>query len=224
MAKLVMRVDDSGSTTEFDVSKDRTTIGRRNDNDICLSNSAVSAEHAVVVSVLSDSYLEDLGSTNGTLVNGKAIKRHLLQNEDIVEIGRHRLVFEGDRRKYMRRAPEGEVRSASASVTESLGSMAQSEPANDPSVEQSAMLVVLNGSHTGQEHVINKDLISLGRPGLQIITITRRPHGYFLTHVEGQQVPKVNGRAVETQTYPLYTKDVIELGGVRLQFLSASPS
>jgi hypothetical protein len=220
MAKLVLRADD-GSTTEFGISKERLTIGRRSDNDICLTNAAVSAEHAVIVSILSDSYLEDLASTNGTFVNGKPIKRHLLQNADVVEIGRHRLIFEADQR-YAKRLPP---RMSQADFERGqAGTLPEREAMSDAPSENSAMLLVLNGSRSGEEVVLDKDLVSLGKAGLQVVTITRRPHGYFITHVEGKELPKVNGKAVETQTYPLYAKDVIELGEIRLQFMVGSPS
>jgi hypothetical protein len=75
------------------LARERTTIGRRADNDICLPNLAVSGEHAVVVTILADSFLEDLGSTNGTLVNGQPVAKHFLRDRDKIDIGRHRLVY-----------------------------------------------------------------------------------------------------------------------------------
>src|SRR5208337_4462047 len=81
------------STVDVPLARERTTIGRRADNDICLPDLAVSGEHAVVVTILADSFLEDLGSTNGTQVNGKAIGKHFLRDRDRIEIGHHRLVY-----------------------------------------------------------------------------------------------------------------------------------
>jgi len=95
MAKLVLFQSD-GSTRDFVLSQERMTIGRRPDNDICLPNPAVSGEHAAVVTILADSFLEDLGSTNGTLVNGKAITKHFLRERDEIDVGRHRLVYVDD--------------------------------------------------------------------------------------------------------------------------------
>ena len=69
------------------------TIGRRADNDVCLPNLAVSGEHAAVVTILADSFLEDLGSTNGTLVNGTPISKHFLRDGDQIDVGRHMLVY-----------------------------------------------------------------------------------------------------------------------------------
>src|SRR5208337_2292142 len=81
------------STVDVPLARERTTIGRRADNDICLPDLAVSGEHAVVVTILADSFLEDLGSTNGTQVNGKAIGKHFLRDRDRIDIGHHRLVY-----------------------------------------------------------------------------------------------------------------------------------
>ena len=92
MSKLVLLLLD-GTTLEVPLAMERTTIGRRADNDICLPNLAVSGEHAVVVTILADSFLEDLGSTNGTLVNGNAIAKYFLRDRDQIDIGRHRLVY-----------------------------------------------------------------------------------------------------------------------------------
>ena len=92
MSKLVLFLAD-GSTLDIPLDRERMTVGRRADNDVCLPNLAVSGEHAAVVTILADSFLEDLGSTNGTLVNGTPISKHFLRNGDQIDVGRHMLVF-----------------------------------------------------------------------------------------------------------------------------------
>jgi hypothetical protein len=92
MSKLVLFLPD-GTTLDVPLARERTTIGRRADNDICLPNLAVSGEHAVVVTILADSFLEDLGSTNGTLVNGNPVAKHFLRDRDQIDIGRHKIVY-----------------------------------------------------------------------------------------------------------------------------------
>jgi pSer/pThr/pTyr-binding forkhead associated (FHA) protein len=92
MSKLVLYLPD-GTTLDVPLTRERTTIGRRADNDVCLPNLAVSGEHAVVVTILADSFLEDLNSTNGTLVNGNPIAKHFLRDRDQIDIGRHRLMY-----------------------------------------------------------------------------------------------------------------------------------
>ena len=95
MSKLVVFLPD-GRLVDVKLERERVTIGRRADNDLCLPYPAVSGEHAAVVTILADSFLEDLGSTNGTLVNGKAISKHFLVDHDQVDIGRQRLVYMSD--------------------------------------------------------------------------------------------------------------------------------
>ncbi len=94
MAKLILSLDDV-VLEEIPLSKERTTIGRKPNNDIQIDNLAVSGEHAVIVTILNDCFLEDLGSTNGTLVNGVLAKKHLLQNNDVIELGKYKLKFVG---------------------------------------------------------------------------------------------------------------------------------
>ena len=110
MSKLVLFLAD-GSTLDVPLDRERITIGRRADNDVCLPNLAVSGEHAVVVTILADSFLEDLNSTNGTLVNGDAIAKHFLRDRDEIDIGRHRLVYcIDDEAKLESKALEGMAR------------------------------------------------------------------------------------------------------------------
>jgi len=92
MSKLVLHLED-GTTLDIPLDHERITIGRRGDNDVCLPNLAVSGEHAAVVTILADSFLEDLGSTNGTLVNGNAIVKHFLRDHDQIDVGRHKFVY-----------------------------------------------------------------------------------------------------------------------------------
>jgi len=102
-----------GTTLDVPLDRERMTIGRRADNEICLPNLAVSGEHAVVVTILADSFLEDLGSTNGTLVNGKAIAKHFLRDRDEIDIGRHKLVYCADDNTVLKPAiPKGMARLA----------------------------------------------------------------------------------------------------------------
>ena len=94
MAKLILSLDGM-VLREYPLTKERTTIGRKPHNDIVIDNLAVSGEHAMIMTILNDSFLEDLGSTNGTLVNGVLAKRHVLRNNDLIELGKYKLKFVG---------------------------------------------------------------------------------------------------------------------------------
>ena len=92
MAKLILSMDGL-VLKEIPLDKERMTIGRKASNDIQIDNLAISGEHAAVVTILSDSFLEDLNSTNGTLVNGQSVKKHFLKNGDVIELGKYKLEY-----------------------------------------------------------------------------------------------------------------------------------
>ena len=226
MTKLILSMDGL-VLKEIALNKERMTIGRRASNDIQIDNLAINGEHAAIVTILNDSFLEDLNSTNGTLVNGQPIKKHFLKNGDVVELGKYKL-------KYItEQAPSNEAAdfektmvlrpSALAAAAGAPGSTAQPPAAVPPvagapvSVPQAAVQV-LNGGNAGRELELTKTLTTLGRPGVQVAVIARRPHGYFITHVEGAQYPVINGRAIDAQAHPLKDHDVIELAGIKMEF------
>src|ERR1700748_1352562 len=95
MARLVLSLDGQ-VMAEYNMNKERYTIGRLPDNDIRIDNAAVSGHHSLIINILNDSFLEDLNSTNGTYVNGKLIKKHALQHGDVVTVGHHQLRFVED--------------------------------------------------------------------------------------------------------------------------------
>src|SRR5512140_3480891 len=92
MARLILSLD-SQVLAEYNMNKERYTIGRLPDNDVRIDNPAVSGHHALIINILNDSFLEDLNSTNGTYVNGKLIKKHALQHGDVITVGHHQLRF-----------------------------------------------------------------------------------------------------------------------------------
>lgn len=243
MAKLILSMDGL-VLKEIPLTKERTTIGRKPHNDIQIDNLAISGEHAVIVSILNDAFLEDLNSTNGTYVNAQPVKKHVLKDNDVVELGKYRL-------KYLKDAPDLNVGStfekafmpapdssalgssprahtdtmvgfaAEATVTEGVTTSGWAPPADvPPAVETNMMGVVqvLSGRNAGRELELSKSLTTLGKPGVQVAVITRRPHGYFITHVEGDSFPILNGRQLDAQAHLLGDHDVIEIAGVKMEF------
>lgn len=221
MPRLVLSLD-GVVLREVSLTKDRTTIGRRSHNDLVIDNLAVSGEHAVMIMSGNDVYLEDLGSTNGTTVNGQPIKKHLLQHADTVEIGKYRIRFlangsaEGgnvdiDTSQPLRREFYGpgpttiQIRPPGSSL-------------EDPPQHGTAMVKIMSGANAGRELALVKALTTIGRPGHQVAVITRRPTGYFIAHVEGDIYPMVNGNNLGSAAHPLKDKDVIELAGVKMEF------
>ncbi len=289
MAKLILSMDGL-VLKEIPLSKERTTIGRKPHNDIQIDNLAVSGEHAVIVTILNDCFLEDLGSTNGTLVNGNPVKKHFLQNNDVVELGKYRLKFVGEapvpaataekadfektmvlRPSAMKAAAEqarakgaGGAEAARASAAQqaaatatSAGTAEKAAPTPTPSPAATmppspaattpkpipaqapapapastaapaaaapksphplGAIQILSGGNAGKELELAKPLTTLGKPGVQVAVLTRRPQGYFITHVEGANPPQVNGQAIGTAPHALKDHDVVELAGVKMEF------
>ncbi len=235
MAKLIFSLD-GAFLGEFPLDKDKITVGRRATNDIHIDNLAVSGEHATIVTIGNDSFLEDLGSTNGTLVNGKTIKKHVLQHADVIEFGKYQLKYinesaiptglggSDDFEKTMIIRPM-----KAAALQESAKPQASSiapapvvpvPPTATPSAESAIVgrVQVLNGPSQGKELVLNKALTTLGKPGVQVAVITKRPQGYFITHVEGATYPVINVQSVGAQAHSLNDHDVIEIAGVKMEF------
>jgi len=92
--------------------------------------------------------------------------------------------------------------------------------AETPAHQMHYVLQVLNGKQAGVEVPLLKPLTSLGKKGVQVVMITRRPTGFFLNHVQGDRFPIVNGATLNERPCPLNPEDVIELAGVRMKFLT----
>jgi hypothetical protein len=283
MAKLILSVDGQ-VLKEFTLSKERTLIGRKPHNDIQIDNLAVSGEHAAIITILNDSFIEDLGSTNGTMVNGKPIKKHFLQNNDVVEIGKHKLKYFNDAptaataadfektmiiRNPTKAAPPppkadaslgdtmtnlgpgaaapkpapAPAPAASATTTATSSPMPAAAPTPPPAAAapppprpaapvgepspapagaagplREAAIQVLSGAAAGRTLDLTKNLTTIGKPGLQVAVITKRPNGYFITHVEGATYPTLNGTSLGGQASPLNDHDLIEIAGVKMEF------
>jgi len=270
MAKLILSMDGL-VLKEIPITKERTTIGRKAHNDIQIDNLAVSGEHAVIVTILNDSFMEDLGSTNGTLVNGNPVKKHFLQNNDVIELGKYKLKFiqeqgaqpaaaAADFEKTMVLRPS--AMKAAAEQAKAMGGGAQAAqamrqaavaasghaaqaagtsekpapahaaaPAAAPAAAAAAAkpggqplgaIQLLSGGNAGKELELSKPLTTLGKPGVQVAVLTRRPQGYFITHVEGAQRPTVNGQAIGAAPHPLKDHDLVEIAGIKMEFFHKS--
>jgi hypothetical protein len=214
MGKLVVSLD-GVVIKEVQITKDKTTLGRRPYNDIVIDNLAISGEHAVLQMVGNDVFIEDLNSTNGTYINGKAIKKQLLADNDTVEIGKYKIKFllndGGDYEKTMILKPgSAPPNLAPTSSFGSLGSAASIGPAT---------IKVLTGAAAGREVALTKVVTTLGKPGVQVASITKRPTGYVFAHVEGSQRPSVNGIPLTGESIALRSGDLIELAGTQMQFI-----
>lgn len=218
MGKLVVSLD-GVVIKEVQITKDKTTLGRRPYNDIVIDNLAVSGEHAVLQMVGADVFIEDLNSTNGTYINGKAIKKQLLAGNDIVEVGKYKIKFmledSVDYEKTM-------ILKAGAAVPSGFGLPSSFGALSSPaSAAMPATIKVLTGAAAGREVSLTKVVTTVGKPGVQVASITKRPSGYVFAHVEGGARPSVNGIPLTAESIALRSGDVIELAGTQMQFVQA---
>ena len=242
MARLVLHLDGQ-VLAEYNMSKERYTVGRLPDNDIRIDNPAVSGHHALVINILNDSFLEDLNSTNGTYVNGKIIKKHALQHSDVITVGHHALRFvdgeaegaEDDFEKTMVISSRDAANLANmprvdppAERAPSPQRAANGSATGAPSFSNGAMprakLQVLSGQFAGRELELVKTLTTLGRPGVQVAAITRRSDGFYIVHVESgreNDFPMVNGAVIGPQARKLRDNDVVQLAGVKMGFFES---
>lgn len=210
MPKMIVSID-GVVIKEVQLSKDRTTVGRRPYNDIVIDNLAVSGEHAVLQMSGKDVYLEDLNSTNGSYINGKAVKKQLLQNNDTVEIGKYKIKFVADSVGSVDRGPASTLGATEAGA----GAAPAAGTTNGASIK------VLSGAAAGREVALVKVVTTIGKPGVAVAAITRRPQGFVVAHVEGADKPTLNGEPITTEPVMLRNGDVIELAGTQMQFVQA---
>jgi pSer/pThr/pTyr-binding forkhead associated (FHA) protein len=241
MARLILSLDGQ-ILAEYNMNKERYTIGRLPDNDVRIDNPAVSGHHSLIINILNDSFLEDLNSTNGTYANGKLIKKHALQHGDVITIGHHQLRFvdvqtdaeeQEEFEKTMvitpgsamadkaaKRASDTPVAAPAPAPT--AAPAAPTPPTGATAVAlQKAKLQVLSGAFAGRELDLNKALTTLGRPGVQVAAISRRADGFFIIHVDSGTAgdyPLVNGNPIGQLARKLANNDVIQLAGVKMGF------
>ena len=216
MPKMVVAID-GVVLKEVPLTQERTTVGRRPYNDVVIDNLAVSGEHAVFVMSGDDVLVHDLGSTNGTYVNGKPIKQQVLRNGDMVEMGKYRIRFllDAPASGYDR----GAGFSNSAFTLDRQGGVTapQSRPA--PLAGSGGVVRVVTGPAAGREVALTKVVTTLGKPGVVVASITRRHHSFVLAHVDGTQKPLLNGSAIGAEPMPLKSGDRIALAGAEMEFV-----
>lgn len=195
---------------EYPLDKERTTIGRKPQNDIQLDDPTVSGQHAAIL-MLQNAYVEDLNSTNGVVLNGKKITRRQLNHGDIIKIGRHELKFIDDNAEEFEETiviqPEGR---AAAPV---------------PQPSKHYQVKILSGPKSGESINLTKPYTTLGSPGVQVAVVARRGQEYFLMPMSGTgdrgNPPKLNGQSIGANSQRLKEGDTIEVAGTQLQFMAA---
>jgi pSer/pThr/pTyr-binding forkhead associated (FHA) protein len=224
MPKMIVSID-GVVIKEVQLTKDRTSLGRRPYNDIVIDNLAVSGEHAVLQMTGNEVYLEDLNSTNGTYVNGKAIKKRLLQNSDLVEIGKYKIKYVNeaaapDYEKTMVIKPASAALAALAAAGGAGGAPAAAPVTADAAgVSLQGAIKVMSGAAAGREVALVKVVTTIGKPGVAVAAITKRPQGFVVAHVEGAGKPMLNGVPIGAEPVSLKNGDMLELAGTQMQFV-----
>ncbi len=218
MPKLIVSID-GVVIKDVTLAKDRTTLGRRPYNDIVVDNLAISGEHAVLHMIGSDVYLEDLNSTNGTYVNGRAIKKQALEHNDVIEVGKYKIRFMGGQvpvgpgesvvpARGLEKTPSGPIPLTTAPTVQSpLGG----------GTAGVAVMRVLSGTGAGRELSLQKVVTTIGKPGVAVAAVTRRLHGYVVAPIDGGT--ELNGEPLGAEAVALQDGDVLELGGTKMQFV-----
>ena len=174
-----------------------------------IDNLAVSGEHAALQMAGSEVTLEDLNSTNGTYVNGKAIKKQALQNGDTIEVGKYKIKF----------VNEVEAPGFDKTMVFKPGSAPAAAAAAADSAPLNGALRVLSGTASGREVPLTKVVTTVGKPGTAVASISRRQQGFVVAHVEGADATLLNGAPIGGEPVALKSGDMIELAGTKMQFI-----
>lgn len=247
MSKLILH-DAHGTDREVALDRERITIGRKAHNDIHLEASAVSGDHAVIITLGSDSFLEDLHSTNGTQVNQNTVHKCVLQDGDEIKIANYRLTFISEPTaqsapgKTISTTPKSQLPSHTEHPTMAMEAITvmpeptQLAPSStmpgetlrnigNASADEIApgdgtlgVIRILSGPGSGQMLALSKPLTTLGKPGKQVVALTLRDGRYYLGIVEGEELPQVNGKEIKALPYLLQHRDVISIAGIQLEF------
>ena len=217
MPKMIVSID-GVVIKEVQLTKDRTTLGRRPYNDVVIDNLAVSGEHAVFQMTGNDVFVEDLNSTNGTYVNGKAAKKLQLHHGDSVEVGKYKIRFVGEA------ADDGfektmAVKAVSGGASAPSGFPVSSSAELGGAIGSGASIKVLSGAAAGREVSLTKVVTTVGKPGVAVAAITKRQAGFVVHHVEGSGNPTLNGSPIGAEPASLKNGDLIELAGTQMQFV-----
>lgn len=231
---ILIEQQDGADGKEFRLDRDRMVIGRRPSSDIVLTDPAVSGRHALIINILDDSFIENLSQTNGTFVNDRRIEKGVLQEGDVITIGKNRFIYhsekgapgvdEEDFEKTMvlrpgqvARSVADEQQARAMKEAEDTAAMEAIEPEPSSAV---AVLKVRSGPAAGKQVKIDRSMVTLGRPGVQVVVVSRRKDGYYISYIAGASgsIPSLNGKPLKSRSTALSDGDVIELAGVEIEF------
>ena len=218
MAKLIMTLD-GAILREYMIDKDSISIGRKHGNDIQLNDLTVSGRHSLITVAGQNTYVDDLGSTNGTLLNGARIAKSLLKHGDIIQVGNYQFTyFSDDEEKY---EPTMFLR---AEIEDTQVMQTNPPTPSDVKGEPLAAVKILNGPLKGKVLELRKPFNTLGFNGIKMAMIARTSTGYSISTIQNNKLrrandtPSINGKVMASEFVILRSNDVIELAGTQMQF------
>ncbi|MCG8427878.1 MAG: FHA domain-containing protein [Chromatiales bacterium] len=207
MEKLVIFKGDE-VIREFPLTLQKVTIGRDPELDISLNDPSVSRHHGQLLKIFNNYFVEDLKSTNGTMLNSHTITKHILKHGDTIQMGSFSL-------RYQNSDMEGVEEEDDLDKTVVLQPEVVQSTNRSPRVvtPKTAMVRFFKGPNEGKAEKIERSLYTIGRPGGQVAAIARRPQGFYLLHIGGDAYPKINNKSVDSKAgVQLSEGDVVEVG------------
>lgn len=223
--------------SEFDLDQEETTIGRKAETSIQIDNLAVSSLHARILMIGKKVILEDMGSTNGTMVNNQLVTKHILKHGDVITVGKHTLSFvevADAKTPLVEAEPEADMDKtmiiSSAARQAMMASSGKEENQKSAANMILGSIQYLSGPLMGKSVELKASLTSIGKSdackikvkgllvGKQAAVITRRPSGYHISYLEGISKVKVNGETLTSAPKTLEDTDIIELSDIKMQF------
>jgi pSer/pThr/pTyr-binding forkhead associated (FHA) protein len=219
MAKLVLS---SGGTVlnQYFIDKDRLTIGRAAHNDVVIDATEASLEHAAIITIGNDQVIEVLANDKGTFVNGARVDRHILHHRDVIEFGALSLCYLNSKAAA---DMDFDRTMLIAALPRQSGAKVNSAKALAPAVSGGRVDIRwpkgwLKPVDADERIELDRVVRLLGQPGGPRAVVTRRPQGYFLSHVDGPASLRINREAIGSQPEALHDRDVIQVGDERLEF------
>lgn len=219
-SKLILTLDGE-IIKEYPINEYSITIGRKHENDIQLNDLTVSGRHALITNNDKDQvFVEDLGSTNGTLINGNHIKKAALHNGDIIQVGHHQFTMlnEGGGKYEPTMFVKAELDETQMVLPE------WESRVEDMKGQPLAGLRTLNGPLARTVMELSKPFSTVGFQGKKLALISRGLDGYTINKVSNPENKRntdnatLNGEPLSVAPVNLKPNDVINIAGFEVEF------
>lgn len=219
MSKLIQTLE-GAVIREHLIDKDSISIGRKHENDIQLNDLTVSGRHALITTMGEHVYVDDLGSTNGTLLNGARIAKSIMKHGDVVQVGNFQFTYFSDEEAEYEPTMfiQAEIEDTKMIDTKSMDIPATAKG------ERLAGVKIKNGPLAKKVLELRKPFNTIGFNGMKMAMIARNADNYTISILKTSKLrresdaPKVNGKFVTVEARKLNEHDIIELAGTQMEF------